>query len=147
MPVKITNVSQDHAYAMKRRTAARLQMEPVIAGERLRLRSSRVLTDEQVKANVEWLAENERGGVITIEPMGDTPLDVLLPASPPEPVAPLEPEPPAPELPPLEEVFPPAPPAPPAPPESVPLASSETASSTAPTQPLPVSRKDDKKRR
>jgi hypothetical protein len=85
MPVKITNVSLDPAYALKRRQASKLQMEPVIAGDRLRMRQSRVLTDEQVAANKEWLAELERAGVVKMES------DQA--AAPPSPPAPA-PEPP-----------------------------------------------------
>lgn len=142
MPIKINNVSLDPAFAMKRRMASRLQMEPVIAGERLRLRQSRTLTDDQVAANVQWLAELERGGVISIEKDGSIPLDVLLPTPPPPPA-------PVPEPKKEEFVLPPeSPPSPPAPPESAPLASSsETPSTAAVTQPLPNMghRKGDKK--
>lgn len=144
MPVKITNVSQDPAYAMKRRTASRLQMEPVIAGERLRLRQSRILTDEQAEANKDWLAECERGGVVTIERDGEKvpTLPTAEAKAPVETTAPTDPAPfiapppaagnePTLKLPPLPEPTPP----------------SETPSSEAGTQPPPMGhRRDDKKR-
>lgn len=140
MPVKITNVSQDPAYAMKRRTASRLQMEPVIAGERLRLRQSRVLTDEQAAANTDWLAECERAGVIIIERDGETKLQTQPVLAVPDPQPEGEKEvPPPPDM--VQQ--PPSIPAPPPPP-----APSETPSTEATTQPLPNMghRKDDKKR-
>ncbi len=66
MSYKIINVSLEHQHALKRRMASRIQMEPVIAGERLRLRQSRILTDEQYEINKDLLLQCEKDGVITI---------------------------------------------------------------------------------
>lgn len=138
MPVKITNVSQDPAYALKRRTASRLQMEPVIAGERLRLRQSRILTDEQAAANTDWLAECERAGVIIVERDGETKVQTQPVLAAPDPQQE------------GEKVIPPPPDAvqQPSSPPPPPPAPSETPSTEATTQPLPNMghRKDDKKR-
>lgn len=145
MPVKITNVSQDPAYAMKRRTASRLQMEPVIAGERLRLRQSRILTDEQAEANKDWLAECERGGVLLIEKDGEkkAELPTAEAKAPVETTAPTEP---TTFLPPTPAAFEPPPqPVPPPPAFPTPSTPSE-ATGEALTPPSGHYRKDDKKR-
>lgn len=146
MPVKITNVSLNHEHAMKRRTASRLQMEPVIAGERLRLRSSRILTDEQYEINKKLLEDNVNGGVVKVEILDaqGEPTQVLegkdddvLEETAELPVSDV----------PSESSEPPAPPTD----ASIPLASTppaETSSTTATTQPLPnMSRKDKNKGR
>lgn len=67
MPYKVTNVSLEHQHALKRRMASRIQMEPVIAGKRLLLRQSIVLTDEQYNVNKEILAQCSRDGTVTVE--------------------------------------------------------------------------------
>jgi hypothetical protein len=149
MPCKITNVATDHAYALKRRMAARLEMEPVIAGERLRLRASRILTDEQFLNNKDLIALHERNGVLTSELSEDaTKLsfpDIPAPTKEPDPikesldavVARTKSE--------TDTAFPPIPP----PPADEP---SSTASEEEPTSPPPPpsgahpQRKDDKKR-
>ncbi len=122
MPYKIVNVSLAHEHAMKRRSAAKMHMEPVIAGQRLLLRSSRVLTDEQYMANETRLKEFAAHGVITIHPMKpaeevkvekkvEPPVKKEAPPAPPTPPAP---EPAKAETPPAssEALPPPPPPAP-----------------------------------
>ncbi len=148
---KITNVATDHAYALKRRMASRLEMEPYIAGERLRLRTSRILSDEQYETNKDLIALHENNGVLTSELLGEaTKLsfpDVVVPTKTPDPVkekldsavdrARTE----------TNSVFPPVPP-PPAPVAET----SNTASEESPPPPPPQGgypssfRKDDKKR-
>jgi outer membrane biosynthesis protein TonB len=74
MPWKITNVSLDAAHAMKRRTAkaARLEMEPVIAGARLRLKKTMTISDDLYEVNKTRLIHFEAQGVITFEKIDKT---------------------------------------------------------------------------
>ena len=67
MPYKVTNVSLEHQHALKRRTAARMQMEPIVAGKRLLLRQSVTLTDEQYAINKKDLEQFVREGIVTVE--------------------------------------------------------------------------------
>jgi hypothetical protein len=109
MPLKITNVALDPAFALKRRMAksARLEMEPLIAGQRLRLRQSMTISDEQFRNNEERLHRYWDMGVIHIEEASDRPSGAApkAPAPPPLPkIEEPEPEPvtlpePEPELP------------------------------------------------
>ncbi len=154
MPYKITNVSLDPAYELKRRQASRLQMEPVIAGGRLLLRQSRILTDEQYAANTDWLAENVRNGVLKVEKVdGEGKVTDEKPVTPEPPKVHQEPppdltEPPPPVVPEPPVELPPAPPAPPPPLlPTVVTPAGPPPSTEATTQPLPnvAGRKDNKK--
>ena len=72
MPWKLTNVALDPTYAQKRRmaTAARLEMEPVIAGNRLRLRQVVTISDRLYEANKTRIDLFEKMGVLTAEEQG-----------------------------------------------------------------------------
>lgn len=135
MPYKIVNVSLAHEHAMKRRSAAKMHMEPVIAGQRLLLRSSRVLTDEQYNANEARLKEFEAHGVITIHPMTvEKPIEKKVEKKAEPPV--------------MKEKLPPAPPAPPAPEPAKSESTPPPASAEVPPPPPPAPeqpRKDGKK--
>lgn len=67
MPYKVTNVSLEHQHSLKRRTATRLQMEPIIVGKRLLLRQSVLLSDMQYLINKDILDQCVKDGVITVE--------------------------------------------------------------------------------
>ena len=109
MPYKITNVALDHRFAAKRARAQRLQMEPIVAGKRLRLRGSVVLSDKLYEHNKKVLKECCDAGVLTVDPVGGAPA----PKDPPAPAVVEEPAPvveevveAAPELTPEPEVTP-----------------------------------------
>lgn len=95
MPYKITNVATDHRFAALRARASRLQMEPIVAGKRLRLRSSVVLSDEQFKHNEANIKKACDDGVITVDNLSGAkapPKKEETPAPAPEPVKAEEPK-------------------------------------------------------
>lgn len=67
MPYKITNVSLEHQHSLKRRTATRLQMEPLVAGKRLMLRQSITISDEQYEINKADLEQYVKDGIVSVE--------------------------------------------------------------------------------
>jgi hypothetical protein len=67
MSWKLTNVSLDPQYAMKRRTASRMEMEPVVAGIRIRLNQSTVISDESYEVNKDKISLCVSHGVLTAE--------------------------------------------------------------------------------
>jgi len=62
----LINVALDHRYELKRRQAAALEMEPTVAGERLRLGAKRTLTDSQFKADEQRISKYEKQGVLIV---------------------------------------------------------------------------------
>ena len=70
MPWSLKNVALDPAYAMQRRVAPKLDMEPVLAGGRIRLRQQITITDEEYAGNVERIASHVKNGVITCTRLG-----------------------------------------------------------------------------
>ncbi len=94
MSWKLTNVSLEPAHAMKRRTAARMEMEPVIGAGRIRLNQSVTISDEVYEASKAKIDLCVKQGVLTAESSAPVVKKVEAPAPPPPP----EPEPePAPE--------------------------------------------------
>ena len=83
MSWKLTNVSLDPSYAMKRRTAARMEMEPVIGEGRIRLNQSVDISDEAYEVNKARIALCVSQGVLTAE--SSTPV-VKKPVIVPDPV-------------------------------------------------------------
>ena len=65
---KVTNVSldPDPKYEIKRRQASRLEMEPMVNGERLMLRSSVEISDEDFKRQEGELRRHWDSGVIEV---------------------------------------------------------------------------------
>lgn len=76
MPYKIINASIHHQHALKRRTATRLYMEPLVAGKRLMLRQSVVISDEQYALNKADIDQYAKDGVVTVEPQGFSLLNI-----------------------------------------------------------------------
>jgi len=105
---KIVNTSMDRSKALLHRTAPKLEMEPMIGGNRLRMQQITAITDHQHELNKEQLERLVRSGVITMEKVSDDkPKPVK--AEPPKAVAPALAEPkveakPAPEEDPKVEV-------------------------------------------
>lgn len=101
MSWKLTNVSLDPSYAMKRRTAARMEMEPVIGGGRIRLNQSVDISDEAYEVNKARIDLCVEHGVLTAEssaPVVEKPAIVPDPPVVESPSPSPEPEPePAPE--------------------------------------------------
>lgn len=65
MPWTLKNVALEAAYAMKRRVAPKMDMEPVIAGQRIRLRQQIVINDELYACNKQRIDKNVGHGVLT----------------------------------------------------------------------------------
>lgn len=101
MSYKITNTALDLNKRFLLRKAPKLQMEPVLAGRRLRLRSSMVISDELFEHNKANLELYKGWGVVEWEKVGEAKAE----AEPPKP--PIVTDPPADTV--LE--VPPAPPA------------------------------------
>ena len=70
MSYKIRNTALDHDKRFLHRRAHKMQMEPVLAGRRLRLRSSMVISDENFDHNKANLELYKRWGVVTWEKVG-----------------------------------------------------------------------------
>ena len=68
MPYKIINASLHHQHALKRRTATRMYMEPLVAGKRLMLRQSVIISDEQYAINKADIDQYVKDGIVTVEP-------------------------------------------------------------------------------
>jgi hypothetical protein len=64
---KLTNVATDHRFAMQRRTAPRLQMEPLIGSMRLRLGKSLLIPDAFFERNKVEIEKHKRHGVLAFE--------------------------------------------------------------------------------
>ena len=64
---KLTNVSTDHRFAMQRRTAPRLQMEPPVMSTRLRLGKSLLITDAYFARNKVDIEKHRSHGVLVYE--------------------------------------------------------------------------------
>src|SRR5688572_18681381 len=75
---KITNTSLDYTKNLLHRRAARMQMEPTIAGQRLRLRSSILLTEKQVKDNEVLLKLLETQGTVSVSKVSSVEAEVVL---------------------------------------------------------------------
>lgn len=86
MSYKIVNVSLEHQYALKRRMSAGIQMEPVIAGQRLLLRTSRILTDEQYEINKANLDKYVSHGVVTVTCLNKEVGTTVVPLQMPNPI-------------------------------------------------------------
>ena len=67
MSWKLTNVSLNPAYAMQRRTASRMEMEPVIGDGRIRLNKSVTISDETYEASKAKITLCVAHGVLTAE--------------------------------------------------------------------------------
>lgn len=112
MPWNLKNVALDPAFAGKRRCAAKMEMEPVIAGARIRLRGQVTISDEMYEINKDRIDTCVKHGVLTA--ISSEPAKKAAPkkAATPDPVEPSpapEPEPePAPEPPPAPTPAPPA---------------------------------------
>lgn len=100
MPWNLKNVALDPAFAGKRRTAAKMDMEPVIAGTRIRLRQQVTISNELYDVNKDRIDACIKNGVLTAVPTEPSKLS---------PVEAAAPEPPAPEPPPLPELLAPEP--------------------------------------
>lgn len=100
---KLTNVSLDPRYAMQRRVAPKMLMEPQIAGKPLRLRSSLVLTDELFAHNRGEIELHRQHGVLVYEQLSQ---DQPAAPAPPPPVRAAEPPKPATKPDPKPEVKP-----------------------------------------
>jgi outer membrane biosynthesis protein TonB len=110
MSWKLTNVSLNPSYAMKRRTASRMEMEPVIGEGRIRLNQSVEISDEAYEVNKAKITLCVNHGVLTA--VSSTPavkapvvkrVEVLPPPPAPEPESEPAPEPkPEPEPKPVE---------------------------------------------
>jgi len=102
MPWNLKNVSLDPAFAARRRSAAKMDMEPVIAGTRIRLRQQVTISDELYEINKVRIAQCIAHGVLTAKESGAQgaakPAPVAKPAPKPEPL-------PAPELSPTPAPF------------------------------------------
>jgi hypothetical protein len=70
MPYKIKNVALDPSRAFQRRRAAKMEMEPVINGARVRLNNSVTLTDEQYANNKIHIDQCVEQGVLAVEELG-----------------------------------------------------------------------------
>lgn len=71
MSYKLKNTALDHAKRSLHRVAPRLQMEPVVAGRRLRLRASFVISDEVFEHNKANLELWKKWGVVDWEKIGE----------------------------------------------------------------------------
>lgn len=71
MSYRIKNTALDHNKRFLHRKAAKMQMEPVIAGGRLRLRSSMVISDELFAHNKANLELWKSWGVVEWEKVGE----------------------------------------------------------------------------
>ena len=113
MTWNLKNVALEPAYAGKRRTASKMDMEPVIAGVRIRLRQQITISDEMYETNKVRIAICIKHGVLTAvssEPDTKPAMKAAPPkvAATPDPVETPTPEPePAPELPPAPTPAPP----------------------------------------
>lgn len=67
---KVINSTLDHTKRFLHRRASKMVMEPVIAGQTCRLRSSIMLTDVQKANNEAYLAHLVSQGVVTVEEVG-----------------------------------------------------------------------------
>lgn len=88
MPWNLKNVALDPAYAGKRRIAAKMDMEPVIAGKRIRLRQQVTISDELYEINKVRIDTCVKHGVLTAA--SSSPDKKAAPVAAPEPE--LEPE-------------------------------------------------------
>ena len=107
MPYTLKNVALDPAFAVKRRTASKMEMEPALAGTRIRLRQTITISDELYERNETRIQQLCDQGVLQVvgakaAPKKESKVAEPLPAPElvPEPVPEPEPEPipePAPE--------------------------------------------------
>jgi hypothetical protein len=78
---KLTNVSTDFRYAAQRRTAPRLQMEPMIGSTKLRMGKSLKISDAHFKRNESSINMHKRHGVLVYEQLSvDDPSQAEAPA-------------------------------------------------------------------
>lgn len=70
MSYKLKNTALDHTKRFLHRTASKMQMEPVIGGRRLRIRSSMIISDEIFEHNKANLALWRGWGVVDWEQVG-----------------------------------------------------------------------------
>lgn len=70
MSYRIKNTALDHTKRFLHRRAHKMQMEPVLAGRRLRLRTSMVISDELFEHNKANLELYKRWGVVEWEQLG-----------------------------------------------------------------------------
>ena len=90
----VTNTTLDHTKSMLMRRAPKLVMEPVIAGQRLRLRSSLVLSDAQFEHNRADLEKLSGQGVLDFKQMSQDKPSKKIEAAPVAEVTPPPPPPP-----------------------------------------------------
>lgn len=125
MSYKIKNTALDHTKRMRLRTAPKMEMEPIIGGQRLRLNSTMTISDELFDYSKTNLELYKSWGVIDWEKIGgesekkDPETDKKDPEGEPKKV----------------EDAPPEPPPPPAEGETSPEPSKETKPQQAPTPP------------
>lgn len=84
MSYKITNTALDHTKRFLHRTASKMQMEPVLAGRRLRIRSSMVISDELFEHNKPNLELYRSWGVLDWKKDGEEKATVVEPTVPSE---------------------------------------------------------------
>jgi len=110
MPWELENVALNPTHAMKRRVAPRMEMEPTIAGVRIRLRQKLTISDESYATNKVRIDLCVKQGVLTAKRSGSqAPKQESTAPVAPTPEAPVEaPEEPetTPEPPPLPEPVP-----------------------------------------
>jgi hypothetical protein len=82
MSYKVWNTALDHSKAILRRRAPKLQMEPIIAGIRLRIRQSMVITDEQYVVNEPNLKLYKSWGVLDFSQIGGEVVVIESPSGP-----------------------------------------------------------------
>ncbi len=70
MSYKLINTALDHTKRFLHRTASKMQMEPVIGGRRLRIRSTMIISDEIFEHNKANLALWRGWGVVDWEQVG-----------------------------------------------------------------------------
>jgi len=70
MPYKIWNTALDPSCRLAQRKAAKMQMEPVIAGRRLRLRESMEISDKLFEINKGNIELNKKHGVVDWKKVG-----------------------------------------------------------------------------
>jgi type IV secretory pathway VirB10-like protein len=83
---KITNTSMDRSKALLHRTAPKLEMEPIVAGKRLRMRQTMTISDHEYEHDKAHLEQHVRAGSIAVEKIGEDKKKVPAPPPAPPPV-------------------------------------------------------------
>lgn len=115
---RLTNTALEPSKANRVRIAPKLEMEPTIAGQRLRLRTSRILSQAQFDNNKAFLEKLEAQGVVSVVPLEVTSVPIPGVSTEPNRGGDMFPE--EEEAAPQVEATPPPPPPPPAVEEKVP---------------------------